>query len=203
MRTAMSPLLIQLLRRVAVWSLTLAVVLLVGPRVLTELGLIGPTPEELVDGAARSLEVARTYGADEQLAPFAAAAKELETARDLARRGQRREARRAAATVVSLANEAQRLALSRREEERRRAEAIVKDVDRILNELEDLYGVVTRDLDKARVSRLLSLMKESRRVGAALFLANDQGNYRKVLQDEKATKEALAAARETLRSARR
>ena len=198
----MSPLLIQLLRRVAVWSLTLAVLLLVGPRVLTELGLIGPTPEELVDGAARSLEVARTYGADEQLATFAAAAKELETARDLARRGKSRQARRAAATVVSLANEAQRLALSRREEERRRVEAIVKEVDRMLNELEDLYRVVTQGLDKARVSRLLSLMKESRRAGAALFLANDQGNYRKVIQDEKATKEALAAARETLRSVR-
>ncbi len=195
----MSPLLVQLLRRVAFWSLTLALLLLVGPRVLTELGLLGPSPQELVEGAARSLEVARTYGADDQLAPFAAAAKELETARELARQGKKREARRAAATVVALANEAQRLALSRREEERRRADAIVKDVDRMLNELEDLYGVVTQGLDKARVSRLLSLMKESRRTGAALFLANDQGNYRKVLEDEKATKEALAAARETLR----
>lgn len=199
----MSPLLVQLLRRVAVWSLVLALLLLLGPRLLTEMGLLGPSAEEVVEAAARSLEVARTYGADGQLAPFASAVRELEAARALARRGERREARRAAARVRALANEAQRLALSRREEERRRAQAIVAEVDRILNELEDLYGAVTPGLDKAQVSRLLSLMKEARRTGAALFLAYDQGNYGKVLEDEKQTKEALQAARGTLQDARR
>lgn len=197
----MSPLLIQLLRRVAVWSLVLALLLLLGPRLLTEMGLLGPSAQEVVEAAARSLEVARTYGADEQLAPFASAVRELEGARDLARRGERREARRAAARVRALANEAQRLALSRREEERRRAQAIVAEVDRILNELEDLYGAATPGRDKAQVSRLLSLMKQARRTGAALFLAYDQGNYGRVVQDERVTKEALAAARATLKNA--
>ncbi len=197
----MSPLLIQLLRRVAVWSLVLALLLLLGPRLLTEMGLLGPSAQEVVEAAARSLEVARTYGADEQLAPFASAVRELEAARDLARRGERREARHAAARVRALANEAQRLALSRREEERRRAQAIVAEVDRILNELEDLYGAVAPGRDKAQVSRLLSLMKQARRTGAALFLAYDQGNYGRVVQDERATKEALAAARATLKNA--
>jgi len=73
----------------------------------------------------------------------------------------------------------------------------------MLNELEDLYGAATPGLDKKQVARLLSLMKEARRTGAALILTHEQGNYRKVLQDEKATKETLATVRATLKNTQR
>jgi hypothetical protein len=199
----MSPLLIQLLRRLAALALLLALLLAVAPRLLRELGVIGPSGRELSEQAARSLEAARAYGATEDLPSFQAAVGELERARDLARRGEDRQAWRAAAQASAHAIVAQRQALSGREEQRHQAEAIVAHIDRLVSELEDLYVAVTPGLDKPRVARLLSLMKVARQAGASLGLAYEQGNYRKVVDDEKGARAMLAAVREALTGAKR
>ena len=58
----MSPLLILFLRRLAVFALLLAVLLLVLPRLLTEVGVLGPTAEDLIASAASAVDAARSYG---------------------------------------------------------------------------------------------------------------------------------------------
>lgn len=198
----MSPLALQLLRRLAVWAVVLAFLLLSVPRVLTEFGLLGPSVQGQVDAAARAIEAARTYGASEGQATLGAAVEELDRARDLAKRGEDRRARRAAEAARERAIEAQRAALATREQARRRAEVIVADVDRLLNGLEQLYGKVTPGLDKATVSRLLSRMKNARQAGASLFLAHEQGDFVSVVQDEPAARRVLLAVRDELASAK-
>ena len=74
----MSPRLIQFLKRLTAVALVLAVFLLVAPRLLTEVGVLGPTVEERIAQAAAAIEAARGYGATEELAAFAAARRELE-----------------------------------------------------------------------------------------------------------------------------
>jgi hypothetical protein len=187
-----------LMRRVAVYALVLAAALLALPKALTELGVIGPTAEETIDVAGRTLQAARLYGG-EATPEYAAASRELEEARKLVQAGSERAARHAAARASEAAIAAQRAALLRRDDERRRAETIVNDVDKQLNELEGLYDQVTPQLEKPAVSRLLSQMKEARKAGGGLFLAFEQGNYAKVLADHPAAQEVLTATRETLR----
>jgi hypothetical protein len=99
--------------------------------------------------------------------------------------------------------DAQRLALTRREETRREAQKILVRVDAGINDLEELYGQVVPGLDRATVGRLLGVMKEARSTGAALFLAQQQGDHEKVVAGEAATLEALSSARRRLEAARR
>jgi hypothetical protein len=198
----MNPLTMALLRRVAVYALALAGALLALPAALTELGVIGPTAEETIDSAGRALYAARVYGA-ESTPEYAAAARELDEARKLARAGSERSARHAALRASESAVAAQRAALLRRDDERRRAEAIINDVDKQLNDLESLYDAVTPKVDKPVVSRLLSQMKEARKAGGGLFLAFEQGNYAKVLDDQPAAQAVLTATREALRNTAR
>jgi hypothetical protein len=195
----MSPLMMALMRRVTVYALALAGALLALPAALSELGVIGPTAEEAIDTAGRALQAARLYGG-EGTPEYAAASRQLEEARRLARGGSERAARHAASRASDGAVAAQRAALLRRDDERRRAEAIVNDVDKQLNELEALYDKVTPKLEKPVVSRLLSQMKEARKAGGGLFLAFEQGNYAKVLSDQPAAQQVLTATREGLRS---
>ena len=91
----MSPLLFLLLKRLAIVAFALAVLLAVGPRLLGELGIVGPTVEDVVKEAAATVEAARTYGASSELEPFAAAETELAQARTLAAQGHGRDARQA------------------------------------------------------------------------------------------------------------
>ena len=63
----MSPLLVHFLRRVALFALVLAALAGLGPRLLRELGFIGPKAPEVVAGAQHSLDAARHYGADDTL----------------------------------------------------------------------------------------------------------------------------------------
>ena len=194
----MNPLAMALLRRVAIYALLLAGALLAVPKALTELGLIGPSAEQGIDTASHSLLAARLYGGEDTPA-YAEAARELERARRLAHEGSERAARHAAERARRSAVAAQRAALVQRDDERRRAEAIVDDADKQLNELENLYEKVTPKLDKATVSRLLSQMKEARKAGGGLFLAFEQGNYAKVLSDKPAAQAVLTSMREALK----
>ena len=117
----MRPLALHLLRRVALYALTLAFVLVAVPWALTELGVLGPTPAEHVEAAARVLEAARAYGATEDQPAFKAGLAALDLARQLASAQQGRDARRAAARARAHGVEAQRVALAAREDARRRA----------------------------------------------------------------------------------
>ncbi len=194
----MSPLAIQILRRLTALAITLAVALILLPRLLTEVGVLGPTVHDEIDAAARGVAAASTYGARDTDPPLAAAVQALEHARQLEARGKGHEARRAAREAQARAVEAQRYALAARDERRRKAEAIVADIDKMINGLEDLYGEVTPGLDKATVGRLLSLMKDARQTGAAVVLAYEQGNYEKVVAEERGVRDALGSVREVL-----
>jgi len=198
---AMSPLLVQFLRRLAVLALVLAALTAFGPRVLRELGVVGPKVQEAIAGAERSLAAARRYGADDAMPAVQEAIRRLEEARTLAERGEGRRARRAAAAAAEQAIVAQRQALARREQQRRQAQAITGDVDRMLNSLEDLYGHISPGLGKAQTTNLLSRLKSARQTGAALILAYEQGNYPRVIADEAATRNALEAVREEMKAA--
>src|SRR6266571_758369 len=196
----MSPLLVQFLRRLAVLALVLAALTAFGPRVLRELGVVGPKVQEAIAGAERSLAAARRYGADDAMPAVQEAIRRLGEARALAERGEGRRARRAAAAAAEQATLAQRQALARREQ-RRQAQAITGDVDRMLNSLEDLYGHISPGLGKAQTTNLLSRLKSARQTGAALILAYEQGNYPRVIADEAATRNALEAVREEMKAA--
>jgi hypothetical protein len=197
----MSPLLVQFLRRLAWTAVLLAVFLLVGPRLLRRFGLIGPGAPELVESAARSLQAAEAYGADEDLPSFRAAEQELARARRLLGEGHGRGARQAAIEASAHAIEAQRMALARAEAERRTAQAAVDDVDRRLTELEELYGRAVPRLDKAHLDPLLSLIKEARQIGAGLILDFEQKAYRRVVAEREPTISALDSVRERMRAA--
>jgi hypothetical protein len=199
----MSPLLALFLRRLALAAIAAAVVLLVAPRLLRRLGVVGPRPAELVESASRSLEAARSYGAGQELAAYRAAEVELEKARRLLAEGAGGGARKAALAATEQAIAAQRQALARHEDERRAGQAVVDDVDRRLNQLETIYAQVTPRLDRAATNRLLARMKEARQAGAGLILAYEQGNYRKVMADEAEVREGLDGVRTELLAAAR
>ena len=197
----MSPLLILFLRRLAVFALLLAVLLLVLPRLLTEVGVLGPTAEDLIASAASAVDAARSYGASEELPSYVAAQKELVSARSLLQAGRQGEARKVAQRATEKAVVAQRDGLVHRDQSRRRADAIVKEVDRRLNELEALYGRVSKMVDKKRVTDLLSLMKGARQAGSGLVLAFEQDDYVRVIKGESAAFATLDAVRDELRKA--
>lgn len=194
---------IMLLRRVAAYALTIAVLIWAVPKFLVEFGVLGPTPDETIAAAERALEAARTYGATPDIPAFAAAEKELDRARALAARNHGRDARHASKHAQSLAVEAQRLALVRRDETRHQAELIYDDLDRQVNELEKLYSSVTPGLPKSEVGELLSLMKATRVVTGAVFLAHEREDYQGVVDGEPKARAAVAQMRARLEAARR
>ena len=129
-----------------------------------------------------------------------AAEKELLAARSLLQAGRQREAKRAARRTTEKAVVAQRDGLIHGDQSRRRADAIVKEVDRRLIELEALYTRVSKAVDKKRLSELLSLMKGARQAGAGLVLAFEQEDFARVLAGETAAFATLDAVRAELRS---
>jgi hypothetical protein len=200
---AMRALDLHLLRRTALYALLAAILLLFVPRLLMEFGVLGEGAAAAVERAGRAVEAARAYGATPQMPAMRDAELQLQSARELVRQGEKREARRTAAAASANAVEAQRAALVARQEEERRAEAIVDDVENRLDDLEKSYGVVAADLDKAAVAPLFSLMKAARAAGGGLTLAYEQGEYAKVLQDEPAAIGVIEATRATLQSTKR
>src|SRR5262245_1617571 len=166
----MTPLTVQLLRRASVYFAVLAVLLFVVPKVLRELGAIGPSVEQEIEQAANGLEAARAFGAVGEEPAFQGAGQEVERARELLRTGKSRDARVAARRAQALAVDAQRVALAQREQLRREAERVVLEVDRTLNALEDDYKDLSARLPRPEVTRLFTLMKDARKAGATLFL---------------------------------
>src|SRR5260221_12040121 len=144
----MSPLLVHFLRRLALLALILAVLATVGPRVLRELGVIGPRTPDVIAAAERSIEAARHYGADDSMVALQEAERRLQEARVLAERGEGRRARHLAAAASTQAIVAQRQALARREQQARQAGEITCANDKILEALGELYVHTTPALSK-------------------------------------------------------
>jgi hypothetical protein len=200
---AMRPLALHLLRRAGLYASLAAAALLVVPRVLTEFGVLGEDASVAVDRAGRAVDAARSYGATSEMPAMRAAEGQLQSARDLVLRGEDREARRVAAAAATEAVEAQRVALVARQQEHRRAEAIVDDVEERLDDLEKTYGVATAGLDKSAAAPFYSMMKAARAAGGGLALAYEQEDYAKVLRDEPAAVQVIESTRARLRSARK
>jgi hypothetical protein len=197
----MSPLALLLLRRATIYALVLAVLLVAGPRLLTALGLLGPSLEEEIESAQRSLQAASSYGASEAEPAYARASKALADARAAAARGERWTAKRAISLARESALDAQRAALAGREESRKAAQKVVADVDRALNELEDLFAQVQKRVDKKESDRLFALMKGTRQRSAALVLHFEEQAYAKVVAGEQEVRELLASTRQELLAA--
>lgn len=192
-----------LLRRLTIYALVASVLIWAVPRLLVEFGVIGPSPDETIAAAERAMEAARTYGATPDMAPFAAAQKELERARSLGAQNRGRDARHASKHAQDLAIEAQRLALVRRDETRHHAELVYNDLDRQVNELEKLYSSVTPGLEKTQVGELLSLMKATRVVTGTVFLAHEREDFQGVVDGEARARAAVAQMKSRLEAARR
>jgi hypothetical protein len=193
---------LRLMRRIAILALVLSAGLWLGPRVLTELGWMGPSPEECVANADRALAVARTYGAA-SLPVFQQAEHERDRARELARKGQAREARRVAEQAALLATDAQKQALVRRSDSQQRAQAVYTDLDKQINDLEKLYSATAPGLEKQQVGELLSLMKITRQSAGVVFLAYEQKDWNGVLGGEARAREVISGTRQALQSVRR
>jgi hypothetical protein len=197
----MSPLLVHFLRRVALFALILAVLAAFGPRLLRELGVVGPRASEVIAGAERSIEAARHYGADDSMVSLQEANRQLQEARLLAGHGEGRRARHAAAAASELGIVAQRQALARREQQRRQAEEITREIDKLLNGLDELYAHTSPGLSKEAAGELLSRLKAARQTGAALILAFEQENYARVIAEETVARKVLEATRQEMKAA--
>ena len=193
---------LRLMRRIAILALVISAALWIGPRVLTELGMMGPSPEECITSADRALAAARTYGAA-SLPIFQKAEHERDRARELARTGHAREARRAAEEAMALATEAQKQALVRRSDSQQRAEVVYTDLDKQINDLEKLYSATAPGLAKQQVGELLSLMKITRQSAGVVFLAYEQKDWAGVLGGEARAREVIAGTRQALQTVRR
>lgn len=193
---------IRLLRGIAIFALVVSALLWVGPPLLGELGLMGPTPEERVQTAERAMAIARSYGGA-SLPQLQQAEHECVRARDLVRAGRGREARKVAEGALALATEAQRQALIHRTDSQQRAEAIYNDLDRQINDLEKLYSAVTPGLDKEQVGQMLSMMKMTRQSAGTVFLAYEQQDWGGVLKGEPNARQVISSTRDALKAAKR
>src|SRR5919198_3396025 len=195
--------LLRLMRRIAAFCLVIAIALVAGPRVLVYLGVLGPTAQDRIAEAERAIQTARSYGARPDLPSLARARDQLDTARRLAAQGHDRAAREAAREAVRTATQAQAEALVGVDETERRAAALVKDLDRQVNELEHLYDQLKGKLDKKTLSALRERVGDARRTAAVVFLAYDEKRFRDALAGEPAAWRSLAQTRAELQAAER
>jgi hypothetical protein len=147
------------------------------------------------------LSVARSYGATSDLPALGAAEQALAKGEELHRLGRRLEARRAIDEAQRLSSEAQHLALIRRDSQRVRAKEIVDQLDKRIDELEDLYAEKKPRLPRPRVSALLSRMKQARATAAVLVLAWEQQDYASVLKGEAQAMATLDEVKKELQAA--
>jgi hypothetical protein len=193
---------VRLLRRIAIVAVSLSLALWIVPKVLTELGVLGPTPQEYVESADRAIAVARTYGAA-PLPAFKSAEQERDRARALAGAGKRRETREAAEHAMAMAAEAQKQALVRKAAAQQQAEVVYNDLDRQVNDLEKLYDATTPGLEKEQVGELLSMMKLTRQSAGTVFLAYENKDWETVLKGEPHARDVIASTRKALQAARK
>ena len=192
----------QLLRRLSVTALVLAAAILVAPRALHELGLIGPTAEDRIAEAERAVRAAESYGATGDAPALAAARREIEEARRLKAAGDERGGRAAALRAVARASEAQGTALTEEGQARTRARRVVEELDAEVNALEDLLEKVSPSASRETRSGLLKKMRAARKAAATVFLANDEQRYEDAVQAEAEARRALADTRAALEAAR-
>jgi hypothetical protein len=188
----MSPLALHFLRRLSGLVVLSAVGLAVWWRGSAELGL---DAAERIASADAAVAVAREYGAAGEGGPFAAAERELAAARERLQAGDRRQARRLAVSAEANATEAQRVVIGEKQALRGRSDEIAARVDKELNSIERLYTDTVKAVRKGRAAEMLTRMKQTRATGAALILAHEQGDHRKVVQDEPAVSAYLAQTR--------
>jgi hypothetical protein len=194
-----SPLAVELLRRLSLLAIVISLVLVALPRALSEFGVIGPGVDEQLTATERALEVARAYGGGPEDPAFHAAEESLAEARRLARAGESWSARSTVRRASEQAVGAQRSALTAREAHRRQAATIATDIDQRMNDLEDLYGRVTRGPGESAAEKaLLPVMKDARRIGATVLLAIDQGEYGKAIALNPEAQVKLDEARKAL-----
>jgi hypothetical protein len=175
----------RLLRRVALLALLTAAALLLVPRALYHFALLGPSTADRVAASRRAVDVARGYGArPNEIPAMAAAERELASAQALAEQGRDHEARHAAEAAQQLAGQAQQAALLNREGMRLRAKRVVDTLDQKVDDIEQLYSAKSRGVGADRSRYLFSRMKQARAASAALVLAWEQQDYRKVLEGE-------------------
>jgi hypothetical protein len=187
----------RLLRGIAAFALVSAAVILVVPRLLFHLGLVGPTTAQRVGAARQAVEVARGYGARAAEIPaMAAAEREIASAEALAARGEEHAARDAAARALSLAGAAQRAAIVGHDAQRIRAKQIIDTLDQRIDKLEDLYSSHSKGVGPERARLLFSRMKQARASAAVLVLAWEQEDYSAVIAGEG---KALAAIEDVRR----
>ena len=198
----MSPLALELVRRMSWLALACALVLLAVPRVTTELGLWGPSVEDEIGSAERALHAAKDYGAREDEPAFAAVRREIEEARRHLQQDEDWRARRSARRATEHAIEAQRVALTARETARRQSATVAVEIDRRLNDLEAVYTELAVGADKPTTSAMISVMKDARRKGASVLLAIEEGDYRRAVGQEAAAIATLDTAKQRLREAR-
>jgi len=192
---------LRLLRRLSALALALAGLLLLAPRVLGYLGLIGPTAEDRIAEAERAMRAAESYGAREDWAPLGGARQELETARRLAAEGDHRGARQAALRATDWASEAQAAALFAERQASQRAQAVVEDLDGQVNELEDMFEALPEGLTRESRSALLKKMRVARKAAATVFLAHDEKRFADALAREQEARRALGETRAALEAA--
>ena len=192
----------RLLRRLSATALGLAIVILVAPRVLNYLGLIGPTAEDRIAEAERAVRTAESYGASVDAPAMAAARRELDEARRLKTAGDERGGRAAALRAVARASEAQATALVGEGQARQRARRVVEELDEQVNQLEHLYEEVSPGVSREARSVLLKKMRAARKSAAAVFLANDEQRWDDALKAEQEARTALADTRTALEAAK-
>lgn len=198
----MSPLALLLLRRATIYAIVFVVLLLGVPKLLSFFGILGPSLDEEIASVERSLLAASSYGAPATEPAYARAAQALSRARETASRKERWQAKRAIAEARENAIDAQRVALATREESRRAAQKVVTEVDRALNELEDLFPEARNRTSTQEAERLFSLMKTTRQRSALLFLSFEEQGYDKVVAGEKEVRDLVASTRQELIRAR-
>jgi hypothetical protein len=169
------------------------------PKVLHEVGVVGPSVEEEIERAASALDAARAYGAQPEEPAFREAYRGIDRARELLRNDKGREARGAARRAQERAVDAQRVALAQHEVSRRAAERAVLDADRLMGELEELYRDASAHVPRAEGTLLFASMKDARQAVATLSLAYQEESFRKVLDDAPAVETLLRSVGERLR----
>ncbi len=195
----MSPLATMLLRRLAIAGLLLAIAAVIGPRLLRRAGWIGPSTQERIDEARHALDAARQYGAGPRMPAYVGAEDALERARAGASSGRSGDARRDAREALTLALDAQRRALAQFEDQRCAAQRVVRQIDDRIDEIEELFARLPKDLDEGVAEEMSYLLKAARREGAALWLAFEERRFDEVMRERDRVLAILDASRGTLR----
>ena len=75
----------------------------------------------------------------------------------------------------------------------------MRQIDDRLDEVEELFARLPRDMDQAAAAEMSSLLKATRRAGAGLWLAFEEQRFDDVLRERDRVLAVLDANRETLR----